>query len=142
MDRQEGQARHSQVIRQFVRFNVIGLVNTGVAYLLYAGLLYLDVHRQIALAADYALGLVLGFYLNRRFTFARGAEKGSVKREFGKMMLTFIPIYLLNGALLEAATQWGAINLYVSQIAILAIIAVLSFVAQKIYVFAEKRGGK
>lgn len=55
---------------QFGRFVVVGVSNTTVSLLAYAGLLRVDVPYPVAGAIAFLAGAVNGYVLNRRWTFA------------------------------------------------------------------------
>ena len=62
-------------LRRFARFVVVGLSNTVVALLVYAGLVALGTQPVLASALGFAAGALNGYRLNRNWTFD-GASGG------------------------------------------------------------------
>jgi putative flippase GtrA len=57
-----------------LRFALVGSITTGLSYVLFVGLIGLHVHYLLASAAGWVASIGVGFYLNRRFTFAAGTS--------------------------------------------------------------------
>jgi putative flippase GtrA len=61
---------------RLVRFGLTGALTTTLSYIAFIGLIRLGVHYEVASAGSWALGLVAGFTINRRFTFGiSGADR-------------------------------------------------------------------
>lgn len=86
---------------QFVRFCVVGVVNTALNYAVYwlllegAGLQYL-----VAGALGFLSGAVSGFFLNRKWTFAARVATGSGLARYLAVQLVCLGAHVL--------TQWTA----------------------------------
>jgi len=66
---------------RLIRFGLTGALTTALSYVVFIGLIRLGTHYEAASAASWALGLVVGFAVNRRFTFGiSGADRR--KRDF------------------------------------------------------------
>lgn len=136
MDHQNQTPRQKGLLNQLLRFNVVGAVNTVVTYALYAGLVALGMPALGALVADYALGIVLGFALNRRYTF--DASGGPLAPAFVRMVLSYLPLLGVNLILLFAFIHWAGWNEYLAQVVALGVVTALSFLVQKLFVFSQK----
>ncbi len=79
-------------------FMAIGTLNTAVCYVLYAALVALGWHYNLALVIDYLAGTFIGYVLHRGTTFA---DRGQV-RALGKYSLTQVAMFLINLVLLDA----------------------------------------
>ncbi len=136
MDHKDNNPRRLEILRQFVRFNIVGVLNTLLTYGIYSGLVYLGVHHLAAVVIEYAFGIVFSYLLNKRFTFAvRGGGSGM----FGRMLLAYIPTLLLNALLLWLLVDRLHWNKYVGQAVALGFVSVLSFIAQKVFVFRLRK---
>ena len=80
-----------QTIRQLIRFGLAGAINTGVAYLVFALLLFMGVHYTIATLLGGVAGLVVGYYTTGGFVFRYRGET-----RWLRFIGVFIVIYLLN----------------------------------------------
>ncbi len=87
----------------FVRFMLVGAVNTAVGLAVILGLqLGLGVKAQLANASGYAVGLVVSFTLNRRLVFSPG---GTVRRTAGRYGLVALAGFTLNQLVLAGADR-------------------------------------
>ncbi len=126
-----------EVIPQFIRFNFVGILNTGLTYAIYAGLVFVGVNHFVALGADYAVGIVFSFIMNKRLTF-RVAGRGSISM-FARMVGSYVLILALNALILWALVDRGGVNTYLGQGIALAVVVLLSFAAQRVLVFRVHR---
>ena len=63
-------------LREFVFFNLIGVVNTLLGLVIYFSLIYLGVYYLVALVIDYIYGITFSFFMNKTYTF-RIVERGN-----------------------------------------------------------------
>jgi putative flippase GtrA len=54
---------------RLIRFGLTGALTTALSFCVFIGLIHLGVHYEVASVASWVLGLVVGFVINRRFTF-------------------------------------------------------------------------
>ena len=120
------------------RFALAGVANTAVGFLVIAGLdVGLGVNPHRANAAGYFVGLVLSFYLNRRFVF-RAAKPAALAAP--KFMAAAGCAFVLNQAVLAAASFLlgsGDIARLAAQGAAVATYTVTLFLLSRLWVFAE-----
>ncbi len=126
-----------EVIPQFIRFNIVGILNTALTYVIYAGLVFLGVNHFIALGADYAVGIVFSFMMNKRLTF-QVKGRGSLGM-FARMVASYLVLLALNALILWALVDRGGVNTYLGQAIALVAVALLSFAAQRVVVFRVHR---
>jgi putative flippase GtrA len=125
-------------IGQFLRFNAVGILNTALTYCVYAALVTRGAGHYVALVADYAVGIVFGFFANKRLTF-RNRRKAE-PRAFARMVAVYIPMLALNAALLWVIVDRLRIDPLGGQAAAMIVVAGLSFLAQKHIVFKDQAG--
>lgn len=122
------------VSRRFLKFALVGLLNTGWSYGLYAGLLYLGLDYGIASLLTIVLSVLFGFLTQGNLVFG-GANR--------KSLLRFIAVWvLIYGAYLGvvyAARQLG-VNSYVGGLVATPMVAVLSYFLQSRFVFRQRAG--
>ena len=137
MDHKDDHPGRLEILKQFLRFNVVGVLNTALTYGIYSGLVYLGLHHLAAVAVEYAFGIVFSYLLNKRFTFAvRGR---AAPRTFARMLIAYVPMLLLNAALLWLLVDRLHWNKYAGQAVVLSFVAVLSFTAQRMFVFRGRK---
>ena len=111
----------SGTLGRFVRFLVIGVVNTGVGYGLYALFVLAGLAPQPSLAAAFTLGVLWNYFAHARYVFGT--------RGFGRLPMyaaCYVGLYILNSALLELALRSG-LGPLLAQGLLAPVSAVLSF---------------
>lgn len=107
----------------FLRFVVVGVLNTAFGYAVYALLTLVGLAPQAALAIAFALGVVWNYFTHARLVFAtRGVSR------LPPYVLAYLGIYALNAAGLEALIRAG-VPPVLAQGALVLPAAVLAFVA-------------
>ncbi|AGB48211.1 putative membrane protein [Mesorhizobium australicum WSM2073] len=93
---------------RMLRFGAVGLLNTALGYCLILAGLKLGLGDIAANMTGYAGGLVLGFFLNRRWTFGRagGFRSGTAVR----YALAFVVAYTANLTIVVAAMSAGVVE--------------------------------
>jgi putative flippase GtrA len=129
-------SKKRNLIREFITFNIVGIVNTAVAFLLYSLLVFMGVHYRISLILDYCFGMVFSFLLNRRITF-RHLESITF-RMIISMVGSYLGVFILNLTLLTVFVEKWNMNTYVAQAMALSASVLVSFFAQKFFVFRKK----
>ena len=120
------------LLKQLLRYGVLGIVNNSAGYLIYLLLTYLGAAPKLTMTLLYAVGAVLGYAGNRRFTFAhRGNQMASGPR----YVVAHFFGYLLNLAILIVfVDHLGYAHQWV-QAAAIFIVAGFLFMAFKFFVF-------
>ena len=134
----------------FFRFILVGLVNTAVGYGVMFGLYNLTPlntwgsrGQWIASAANYLVGSVVSFFLNKHFTF-RNTEKGA--RVVGRFILNITVCYLLAYGLAKPFVTWLLAGSGLSQqvqgnLTMLGgsgLFVVLNYLGQRFFAFRQK----
>ena len=120
---------------QVIRFAVVGFASNLVLYLVYLGLTSIGLGHKIAMSILYVVGVLQTFVFNKKWTF----------RHHGYQMVTFMRYislylfgYLINLAvLIVMVDQLGYSHELVQGVTVL-VLAVLSFVFQKAWVFRSQ----
>lgn len=118
---------------QFVKFNIIGIVNTIITYLLFSCVFYSTGNYFISLVADYIFGIIFSFYMNKNITF-KVLGPTSIKMAV-RMIFSYIFVFILNLLLLKILIDLLMVNVYISQMIALIVIMLAGFIVQKLYVF-------
>mgnify|MGYP001548577814 CR=1 FL=1 len=128
------------LIGQASRFGVTGLINTAVGYAVIVGLdVGLHVRPALANVAGYAVGIPLGFALNRRFVFRQG---GAISATGWRYIAVIAPALALNQLVLReagAALGEGVAAHAMAQLASIVAYTAVSFPALRLWVF--RKGG-
>lgn len=120
---------------RLVRFGAAGLVTTGATYLLYAGLLGAGLHYNLALVGEYTAGILLGFHLNRSWTFR---DRRGLSRPLARYAAAYGVVFLLNALWLNALVGTGLHPLPAQAVA-LGLAAGAAYLLQRNWVFRQRR---
>jgi len=121
--------------QEFLRFNLVGLFNLVVASTVYVALIAIGFNYVIALSADYIVGMVISFVLNKNFTF-RISQRTNVWMIL-RMISVYIAIFIINIMLLLVFIDTMKFNPYISQAIAIFVIVIISFSCQKFFVFKK-----
>ena len=117
---------------KIAKFVSVGAFNTLFCYLFYILLVKCGLYYNFALAFDYTLGIIIGYTLNRNWTFA---GRGIPRLKFLKYLVTFIGAFLLNVILLSFLVEFGWLGPIIGQIIAIGIVVLITFVLQNYWVF-------
>jgi putative flippase GtrA len=121
------------LIRQLLRFGVVGLVNTAIGLVAIYGLMFFfGAGAAVANAVGYAVGLGVSFALNSMWTFNSSQRVAHV---LPKYVLTAAACYLLNLGVVMVSTTRLSANPYLAQLLGVGTYTVCMFVGCRWFVF-------
>ena len=115
--------------RQGVRFLAVGMLNTGFSYSVYAFFVWLGLSYVLANLLSLLAGIMFSFRTQGKLVFGNGDV-----RLFGKYVVVWLLIFLVNISCIRAALSLGANAYLAGALALLPTVA-LSYVLQKFVVF-------
>ncbi len=122
--------------RKLFRFFVVGGSNFVVMYGVFLVVLNLGFHHDLALAADYGLGIVYNYVLNRFWTFR---AQGKPTHGFVKLCASYGVMFLINLVLLEGFVHLAGLSSAIAQIPAVGLTAVASYFMQRFWVFKPRQ---
>jgi len=114
---------------QPVKFALVGLLNTGWSYLLYAAFLYLGLNYWLASLLTIVLSVGVGFLTQGNLVFG-----GATRKALPRFIAVWVLIYAVYLAVVSVA-QYGGINNYLGGLIATPLVAVLSYILQRRFVF-------
>lgn len=114
---------------QFLRFIVVGALNTLFGYSVFAVLILIGTTPTLALILTYGIGVVFNFFTTRRFVFNR-SERASLLR----FIVAYVVIYFFNLGLYRLV-EFADTSPLVTQALCLPVVAIFSFLLFKFQVF-------
>ena len=121
-------------LAQIFRYGLVGIVSNLIVYLVYLLITYYGVSPRTTMSILYITGATVGFWGNRRWTFA---HKGSIFYAGTKYIITHLLGYLLNlSILILFVDRLGYAHQLVQAVAIL-IVAGFLYLAFKLFVFPK-----
>ena len=126
--------RRDDSFRQFRRFLLVGLGNTGVSFVAYRLLLALDTPYVLAAALGFGVGAVNGYVFNRWWTFrARDSVRARllyvVVQAFGAGSTSLLVLFFVR------VVGTGRVGAYLAAI---PPVTVCMFVANRVWTFADR----
>ena len=114
----------------FVRFILVGILNTIIGYGLFVLFIYLGLHYSLAVLLSTILGVLFNYKSIGSLVFS------SKTKSLHRFVAVYLFIYCLNvSGLWIILTYTGIENIYLSGAILLAPMAVVSFVLNKKFVF-------
>jgi len=126
-------SRLTHVPQQFIRFLIIGGLNTLFAYCIYALAICVGLHYTLAALAQTVLGTLFSFKTMGCLVFDNAENK-----LIFKFIAVYTLCYFLNIGFLRVLTQMGLSNLYIAGFISSALVALISFCLNKWVVFRKK----
>lgn len=123
----------TELVRQTIRFALVGVVNTAIGLLsIYGAIFFFDAGPALANAVGYAIGLVISFLLNRIWTFS---DRRAISAVLPRYSLAAAIAYLSNLTAVLALTHYLSLGRYQVQLFGIVIYTVLMFMICRWYVF-------
>lgn len=127
-------------IVQSIKFLIVGFVNSTFGLAIIFGLIYWGRMEPLwANVIGYAVGLSIGFLLNRSWTFK---STKSTYSQIVRYFFAFVCSFGLNLAVLECLRRSSDLNIYLIQIISVASYSVAMFFICRFYVFSTKTQAK
>lgn len=134
-----------RVVRQFIRFGIVGFSNTILSYIVYFIALFVlrkcgwcsSIDYLVAQIMMFIVGVMWSFFWNRRYVFQiQAGGKGSILKSLVKtyIMYSFTGLFL-SGILLIMWVQVFHISEFIAPVINLAVTVPLNFVLAKVWAF-------
>ena len=117
----------------FIRFILVGILNTMVGYGLFALFIYLGLHYSLAVLFSTILGVLFNFKSIGKLVF-----NSNNNERIYHFISVYILLYLLNVSGLWGLSSIGMENMYVAGAILLAPLAIISFILNKNFVFNQE----
>ncbi len=114
------------------RYAAAGIANTGTAYAVFAALLFIGFHFAVATLVGGLAGMVTSYFLNARWVFRYRGRK-----RYGRFVVLFAAMYVINVAIQKAITTLLGGDGYVAGAVGTAATAVVGYVVGREWVFVE-----
>ncbi len=119
----------------FLIYLVIGLLNSGIGYIVILYFTYAGVVAEISNLLGYLLGVVFSYILNKKYNFKSKREH---RKELPKFMFSMFISYLVNLIVLVFGYRVFGINVYIAQILAGISYTVTGYTLSKFFVFQER----
>lgn len=129
---------------QFIKFNLVGLLNTAVDFVLFTLFIWLGVYYLLAQIIAYGAGMANSFLLNNRYTFNKGIAAAPGMNETNKLLRFAAWNGLVLGIsllLLAALTKLCRMDEVLAKAVVTAVTVGINFYGSKKWVFAQRQAG-
>ncbi|BFI99569.1 MULTISPECIES: GtrA family protein [Priestia] len=121
----------------FIKFALVGVVNTLIDFVVYALLTTIGVNYILAQWISYSAGILNSYVMNRKWTFER-KEKSSKREVISFVIVNLITLSLTSFLLTVLYNKWG-IPLLISKLLITIASVGINFIGTKLFVFTNKK---
>lgn len=119
------------MVDKFVRYMLVGVLNTAFGYLIYSALIYLGLHYSVAVLISTVLGVLFNFKTIGTLVF---------KSHNNALIFRFISVYILTYFLNVGGLKIFSMyhyNMYLAGLYMIIPMAVISFLLHNRFVFGE-----
>lgn len=121
--------------RQLVRYALIGVLTNVIGYVLYLLITYSGGTPKLTMTGMYAVGVVVSFFANRKFTFRHDGHIGAAGIRF---LFAYFLGYLLNLLLLVIFVDRMGFPHQLVQAVAIVVVALFLFALLRLFVFAQR----
>ena len=117
----------------FVKFVLVGILNTAFGYLVFALLLFFGLHYTLAVILSTIAGVLFNFKTTGTLVF---------KNHNNKLIFKFVAVYTITttlGIIILRMAELAHINLYLAGLVSTGICAIISFLLNKNWVFKYEK---
>lgn len=118
--------------QQFLRYIVVGIVNTSFSYGIYAGLVFVGLEFKVASLMALLIGIAFSFVTQGTIVFSNATRKTLVK-----FILAWVVIYIVNITLISILMR-ASLNAYIAGAVATVPVTFISYFILKYAVFARK----
>ncbi len=130
-----------KLVKQFLKFGIVGVSNTLIAYLCFSVCVFVGIHYLIANAIGFFVSVLNAYYWSDRFVFKKGV--GESRSTVWTLAKTYIAYgstgLLLASVLLYIYVDMLQISEYIAQLLVLVVTIPLNFVINKFWSFKTKK---
>jgi len=126
---------NKQIIIQFIKFGIVGCINTFSSWLFYYPLIFLNFNYKIATTIAYILSSIIGYILNRKWVFE---NKIYSSNSVLKYYLVYGSSYILNITSMYIFVERINVSQLIAPLLVLFITVPYNFIFNKLWVFTKK----
>ncbi|RCX16255.1 putative flippase GtrA [Fontibacillus phaseoli] len=128
---------------QFIKFNMVGVLNTTVDFAVFAALTGWGIGNGTAQILSYSVGTVNSFLMNKGYTFKDREVTGRMKLFEVKQFLRFVVLNLIvltvSLVLLTLMASHAGLHALIAKLGVTCITLILNFYGSRKWVFRERR---
>ena len=117
----------------FIKFILVGILNTAFGYFVFAALLYFGLHYTLAVVLSTIAGVLFNFKTTGKLVF---------KNDNNKLIFKFVAVYAFTsiiGIIVLRLAELVNVNLYFAGMVSTGICAIIAFILNKNWVFKYEK---
>lgn len=122
--------------RKFLKFIIVGGINTSINYGFYVFLIFVGLWHVTAATLSFVFGVLFNYYTHGRFVFGT-LSSGAFRR----YVVSWLGLYFANIAVLDLLVR-GGVNSYLAGALLVPPMAVLAFIVMRFIVFRRVSGAE
>jgi putative flippase GtrA len=131
--RKQQRLLQEELMRQFVKFNLVGLLNTALDFVLFSLLTWFGVFYIWAQCISYVLGTINSYTLNKYWTFT---QKGRLEpKQAMRFLVLNLGSLLLSLGMLAFLSDYMGINVLVAKLITTTVTTLFNYAGNKLWVF-------
>ncbi len=131
-----------EIIKQFIKFGIIGVINTGITLVIYYIFVFINEDLYIVgNTVGFTVTVINAFVLNSRFVF-KGSEQKLVSGAMVKTFICYGTTFFISTGLLYLLVQHLSVSEFLAPILNLAVTAPLNFILIKFWAMKKKETDK
>ena len=128
----------THLLKQFIKFGIVGLSNTMISYVVYTLLVYINLYYILASITAFVISMINSFYWNNKYVFTGHGKFWFYV--FLKMFFNYVATGIfLHNVLLFLLVEYMSISKYIAPILILIVTIPLNFFINKYWSFKKEK---
>ncbi|MFS8214462.1 GtrA family protein [Paenibacillus polymyxa] len=120
-----------------IRFGIVGLVNTGVDYIIFMLLAWVGVPVIVAQIISYSCGTANSYILNSKWTFNKQLSNNTNKRQLPKFIVINLIVLGVTSLLLQVLHTGTELSLALSKLIATAAGMIINYIGSRYWVFGS-----
>ncbi len=122
----------SKIIIQFIKFGIVGLLNTAIGFVTYYYFLWLGLHYMVANILSWVVSVFNAFYWNNKYVFK---TTNSWIKALCKTYLSYAASFFIGSIILYFLVSCGNVSELIAPFIVLFITIPLNFILNKFWAF-------
>lgn len=131
-----------EIIIQVIKFGIVGLINSGLSYVIYLGMYEVGVHYLLCEFTAFLITIAISYILNSRYVFATG--RISIKEAIIRLVKTYLSYlstgFVLNAVLLVVWIEIVGIPGEIAPLISLLVTVPVNFLLNKFWIYRNGKG--
>lgn len=129
----------NDLIVQFIKFGMVGVLNTIISYVIYVIFVYMGFHYLVGSVMGFLVSVLNSYYWNNKYVFK---EENGENRIWWKVLLKTYASYaftglFLNNVILASIIEVCHVPVYIGPLICLIVTIPLNFVLNKLWAFKK-----